>query len=151
MQECAAPAVTFGRSWGTFNLPQRIEIERKEGVVRKFSLVVAAGLILGGCTSVNTEIGPTNPVTGPANMRAKFLKEGFNLKVTHTRWQWMTDMDAMFEVCRRSIHEIADQISVEKGREIEPIDNDKIGMDYNRNDMAGTSTCIATYPVAYKQ
>jgi len=120
--------------------------------VLKFSLVVAAGLILSGCvpnTQLCDAIGPQADCAPQA--RAKFLEDGFNLKVTHTRYQWIADMNEMFRVCRNSIHVLADQVAVYKGKQIEPIDNDKIAMDYDRNYTAGTSTCVATYPVAYKK
>jgi hypothetical protein len=118
--------------------------------VLKFSLVVAAGLILGGCSDF-ARMYPDDPLLAPKDTRAKFLKDGFNLRVTHTRWQWLTNMDAMFEVCRASIHRTADEIAAEKGVQIEPIDDSKIALDYNRNDTDATSTCIASYPVAYKK
>ena len=115
----------------------------------KYSLVVVAALILGGCTQVCDAVGPDG--TCAPHMRAKFLKDGFNLKVTHTRYQWVTSIDDMTKVCRSSIHTLANRIAAEKGREIEPIDDAKLSMDYDRNHTAGTSTCVAKYPVAYKQ
>lgn len=115
----------------------------------KFSLIVASVLVLGGCTQFCEATGPIGDCAPHA--RAKFLEDGFNLKVTHTRYQWMADMNAMFKACRESIHVLADEVAQSKGKEIEPIDNDKITMDYDRNYTAGTSTCVATYPVAYKK
>lgn len=106
-------------------------------------------LAAGACQPASDEFGPVGP--NSPHVRAKMLKEGFNLKVTHERWQFKPDLDQMFEVCRESIHLQANRVAQAKGKEIEPIDNDRIQMDYDRDHGSGVSSCTATYPVAYKQ
>ena len=117
--------------------------------MRIVCLVFIAAFLLGACQSVSEDVGPVGPFA--PQMRAKMLKEGFNLKVTHERWQFKPDLDELFATCRNSIHYYADEIARSKGKEIEPIDNDKIVMDYDRNHSSGSSSCTASYPVAYKQ
>lgn len=117
--------------------------------MRIVCLLFAASFMLSGCFSMSEDIGPYGPFS--PDKRAKMLKEGFNLKVTHSRWQFKPDLDEMFAVCRNSIHVYAAQVSQAEGKEIQPIDNDKIDLGYDRDHGSGVSTCTATYPVAYKQ
>ena len=79
---------------------------------------------------------------------ARYL--GFNLKVTHEHWQFKPDLGKVMAVCRDSIYRYAPEIAATKEREIVPIDDSKISMSYNRNHSSGSSTCTATYAVAYK-
>lgn len=147
------------QSSGRTSIRRRVE----EGPVRTVCLLFATAILLGacepaqlpGCLSLGAceptadEYGPVGP--NAPKMRAKFLKEGFNLKVTHERWQFKPDLDELFTVCRNSIHHYAGEIATSKGKEIEPIDNDKIQMDYDRDHHSGVSSCTASYPVAYKK
>ncbi len=116
--------------------------------MRKLILLATALVTLGACTATYDVTGPYGPHA--PNYRAKFLKDGFNLKVTHENWQFKPDLDVVMARCRDSVHRYAPEIAATKDREIQPIDDSKISMSYNRNHNTGSSTCTATYAVAYK-
>lgn len=120
--------------------------------MRRLSLLIAVGSLLAACQPVcdDAVLGKIGGECAP-QVRAKYLKDGINLKVTHARYQFMPDLDEMFATCRASIHYYAEKSAEVKHKQIQPIDDSKITMTYDRDHSSGVSSCTATYPVAYKQ
>jgi hypothetical protein len=86
----------------------------------------------------------------PERVLANYNADGFELNLSHTRYQWVTEMEEVIAICRESIHKVAEQLAAAKGREIQPIDDSKISMSIKRDHSHGHSMCKASYDVAYK-
>ena len=118
--------------------------------MRKISLLVAACFALGACTQQLCDTWGPDPGCGPTKVYAYYEKEGFTLKLTHSRYQWVTDMHEIIASCERSIEHYGKKYAAAKGHEIESVDNSKSEMTYDRDSAAAVSSCSAVYDIAYK-
>ncbi len=118
----------------------------------KISVLATALLVLAGCSPAVTVCNDTSPdaLCAPKKVLANYGSDGFQLNLTHSRYQFITDMDELMATCRTSVGQVAEQLAMAKEREIQPIDSDKIAISIKRDHALGLSTCKATYNVAYK-
>jgi hypothetical protein len=120
--------------------------------VLKISLLATALFVLAACLPLQPVCEDTGPdgLCQPQRVLANYESDGFELNLTHSRYQWAANLDRMMAACRESIHQYAERLAAAKGHGIQAIDNDKIAVSIDRDHVWGVSTCKATYDVAYK-
>ncbi len=118
----------------------------------KISLLAATLFVLAACLPFQPVCDDTDNggLCAPPRVLANYESDGFELNLTHSRYQWVTNLDVLMATCRDSIHQYAERLAAAKGHGIQPIDNDKIAISIDRDHVLAVSTCKATYDVAYK-
>ncbi len=118
----------------------------------KISLLATTLFVLAACLPFQPVCDDTSPdgSCAPQRVLANYESDGFELNLTHSRYQWVTNLDVLMATCRDSIHQYAERLAAAKGHGIQPIDNDKIAISIDRDHVLAVSTCKATYDVAYK-
>lgn len=117
----------------------------------RIAYLAAACLTLAACAS---------PVTYTDKPMAAFDKDtdyaiedapgGFNLTIRYGRYQYLPEPGSIAVGCRVAFNNVAQGIAARKGREIQPVDEQKIQVSLGRNGISGVTSCSANAMVAWK-
>lgn len=78
-------------------------------------------------------------------------EDGFTIEVLYARYQFIPESDALAAACKSQLTAIAWDVAEQKGREIEPINEQRIRMSMGRNGLSGMTSCRASAVVKYKE
>jgi uncharacterized lipoprotein len=77
--------------------------------------------------------------------------DGFDLTVAYSRYQFIPESAAVATACRAALTSTAWEIAKKRGKEIQPVNEQRIKISMGRNGLAGITSCSATVPVEWKQ
>ncbi|WP_439684839.1 hypothetical protein MNJPNG_04855 [Cupriavidus oxalaticus] len=78
------------------------------------------------------------------------LPGGFTLTVNYSRYQFVPELSAVATACKATLTSIAHDLAAQKGRAIEPIDEQRIKLSMGRNGFTGMTSCSASAPVKWR-
>ena len=81
------------------------------------------------------------------------IEEGegsFKLFIVHSRYQFIPEISAVTDICRQQIMNMAYEHAEKQGREIYPINEQRIKLSNGRNAASGMTSCSALIDVKYK-
>jgi hypothetical protein len=101
-------------------------------------------VLLAGCAPKG--LAPYDPST---NYRADNTSSGFTLTIDYSRRSFLFEAEAMREACRNVFATVAQATASQRGRRIQPINEQQVEMRLQRNEVSNMTYCTATGPVAW--
>lgn len=118
----------------------------------KLIILIASLLLLGACA---TPVSHTNTPLATYDKDTEYgLEErpdGFGITVYYSRYQFIPESDAVATACKFALTSIAWELAEKKGKEIEPINEQRIRISMGRNGFSGITSCQAFTVVKWKQ
>jgi hypothetical protein len=109
--------------------------------------MVAAALT--GCATPSAQFpGAADKDT---TVRVEDRPGGFNLSISYSRYQFIPESAAVQAACKQALTAIAYDIADQRGRKIEPVNEQRIRLSFGRNGFTGTTSCEASVPVSWAQ
>ena len=76
--------------------------------------------------------------------------DGFAITVFYSRYQFVPESDAVATACKSQLTAIAWEHADNEGREIEPVNEQRIRISMGRNGLTGITSCQANAIVKWK-
>lgn len=76
--------------------------------------------------------------------------DGFGITVYYSRYQFIPESDAVAIACKSALTAIAWEVSEKRGREMEPINEQRIRVSMGRNGLSGITSCQASAVAKWK-
>jgi hypothetical protein len=119
--------------------------------MKRIVLLLGAMLLLTGCA---TPISHTNMPLSTYDKDTEYgieeRADGFGITVYYSRYQFIPESTAVATACKSQLTAIAWEYSDKSGREIEPINEQRIRISMGRNGVTGITSCQAFGIVKWK-
>jgi hypothetical protein len=117
----------------------------------KRALPLCLLLALGACTTPADVSRPLDAGKGnDAKIKIADTKNGFTVDVRYSRYQFIPESSALLEACRSIVTARAFEEASNRGREIEPINEQSIRISTGRNGLLGLTSCRAFAEARWK-
>jgi hypothetical protein len=114
----------------------------------KSILLLVSLLLLTACA---TPVSHTNIPLATYDKDTKYgieeRPDGFAITVYYSRYQFIPESDVVATGCKSALTSIAWEVAEKKGRQIEPINEQRIRISMGRNGFTGITSCSA-YAIA---
>jgi len=114
----------------------------------KLPILIASSLFLWGCAA---PVSPINTARSTYDKDTEYRVEkqnhGFGLTVYYSRYQFISENDAVAQACKNQLTAIAWEHSNKMGNKIMPVDKQLIGISMGRNDLTNITSCQADVTV----
>lgn len=77
--------------------------------------------------------------------------DGFVITIYYSRYQLIPESDAVATACKSALTSIAWEVAEKKGKQIEPINEQRIRISMGRNGLSGITSCQAFALAKWKQ
>lgn len=77
--------------------------------------------------------------------------DGFEITVYYSRYQFIPESDAVATACKSALTSIAWEVADKKGKQIDPINEQRIRISMGRNGLSGITSCQAFAVAKWKQ
>jgi len=115
-----------------------------------FSLLIT--LVVYGCaTPVSYTQSPMVTYDKDTKYAVDPREDGFSITVFYSRYQFIPESDAVAVACRSSLTALAYEYADKKGRQIQPINEQRIKISMGRNGLTGITSCSATAIVQWQK
>lgn len=115
-------------------------------------LIVSAFVALTGCTH---PADVSHPLTEVADKNARYtiknISDGFTVEVRYSRYQFVPETSALLVACRSLVTARAYDEAKNRGREIEPINEQTIRVSTGRNIIKARTACRAFAEAHFKR
>jgi hypothetical protein len=119
--------------------------------IRLLGVVIWWVAIAGGCTQpLQYSSGEMIHYDRDTEYHIDESDNRFVVTVNYSRYQFIPESDAVAMACKSTLINIAHDQAEKKGREIEPIDEQRIRISMGRNGLTGITSCSATVSVKWK-
>lgn len=109
--------------------------------------LIAAALAVGCATpSPQNEPGDKN-----AAHAVKETPEGFLISISYSRYQFVPESAAVMAACKQALTAAAYDVAAQRGRDIEPINEQRIRLSMGRNGFTGITSCEGSASAAWKK
>lgn len=106
---------------------------------------VAAGL--AGCATPSAQApGTTDKDTA---VRIDERPDGFNVSISYSRYQFIPESVAVQAACKQALTATAYDVADQRGKKIEPVNEQRIRISMGRNGLTGITSCEASVPVSW--
>jgi hypothetical protein len=116
------------------------------------ALLVAMAVLPPGCATPDRYTDA--PMTS-GGKNSKYVIEdsdnGFRITVNYSRYQFISESNAVAISCRQELTSLAHEYGDEKSRSIDPVNPDRIKISMGRNGFSGITSCAATAPVRWAE
>ena len=118
----------------------------------RINIVLFAASALSACTH---PADVSQPLTEVPDKNAKFKLQdtptGFTVEVRYSRYQFVPEMSALLTACRSLVTSRAYDEAKQRGREIEPINEQTIRVSTGRNIINARTACRAFAEANWKR
>lgn len=76
--------------------------------------------------------------------------DGFGITIYYSRYQFIPESDALAAACKSALTSIAWEVAEKKGKQIDPINEQRIRISLGRNGLSGITSCQAFAVVKWK-
>lgn len=122
-----------------------------KGVPMKFTILMTLSLLLAGCA---TPVSHTNVSLSTYDKDTEYgiekRDDGFGVTVYYSRYQFIPESDAVATACKSQLTAIAWEHSDKTGKEIQPVNEQRIRISMGRNGLSGITSCQANAVVKWK-
>lgn len=116
------------------------------------TLVLSTVLALAACTHPADVSRPLTEVEDKnAHFTVKDTPTGFSVEVRYSRYQFVPEMSALLVSCRSLVTSRANDEAKNRGREIEPINEQTIRVSTGRNIIKARTACRAFAEATWKR
>lgn len=117
----------------------------------KFLGVLLFVMMLTGCaTPVSHTNIPLSTYDKDTEYGVEKRDNGFAITVFYSRYQFIPESDAVATACKSQLTAIAWEHADNEGREIEPVNEQRIRISMGRNELTGITSCQANAIVKWK-
>ena len=118
--------------------------------MKNIALLMTA-LALAGCTTpaIQTDM-PMTQLDKNTQYAVVDRPDGFDLTVAYSRYQFIPESEAVSTACKAALTSTAWDIAKKRGKEIVPLNEQRIKISMGRNGLAGITSCSASVPVEWK-
>jgi hypothetical protein len=106
--------------------------------------------LLAGCATPIQQGGEKTAVDRDTRYSVEEHADGFSLAVHYDRYQFIPETSAVMAACRSNLLALAHDVAQKKGREIRPVNEQRIRISAGRNGLTGITSCEASVPVQWK-
>lgn len=118
----------------------------------KALILLSVILLFAGCA---TPVGHTNIPLVTYDKDTEYgiedQPDGFGITVYYSRYQFIPESSAVATACKSALTSLAWEVAEKKGKEIEPINEQRIRISMGRNGLSGITSCQAFAVVKWKQ
>ncbi|MGG7095291.1 hypothetical protein ACN0IJ_16905 [Shewanella indica] len=108
-------------------------------------------MMLTGCaTPVSHTNIPLSTYDKDTEYGVEKRDNGFAITVFYSRYQFIPESDAVATACKSQLTAIAWEHADNEGREIEPVNEQRIRISMGRNGLTGITSCQANAIVKWK-
>lgn len=111
------------------------------------ALLVSTSLLVGCASPVRHSNVPLSPYDKDTEYGLEERPDGFGITVYYSRYQFIPESEAVATACKSALTSIAWEIAEKRGKEIEPINEQRIRVSMGRNGLTGITSCSA-YTIA---
>ena len=119
--------------------------------MKQIFLIIILTITASSCA---TPVGHTNVALNTYDKDTEYAveprKNGFSITVYYTRYQFIPESDAVATACKSQLTAIAWEYAENLGREIEPVNEQRIRISMGRNGLSGITSCQANGIVNWK-
>ena len=117
----------------------------------KLKLFILLSLLLTGCaTPVSHTNIPLTTYDKDTEYGIESREDGFSITVYYSRYQFIPESDALAVACKSQLTAIAWEHADNKGKQIEPVNEQRIRISLGRNGLSGITSCQANAVVKWK-
>ncbi len=117
-----------------------------------FLLLICSAFVFSSCA---TPVSHTNKPMQTYDKDTEYVIEeadnGFGVTIYYSRYQFIPESDAVAMACKSNLTAIAWEVSDQRGKEIEPINEQRIRLSMGRNGFSGITSCQASAKVFWKE
>jgi hypothetical protein len=108
-------------------------------------------MLLAGCaTPVSHTNIPLSTYDKDTEYGIEKREDGFSITVFYSRYQFIPESDAVATACKSQLTAIAWEHADNEGREIEPVNEQRIRISMGRNGLTGITSCQANAVAKWK-
>ena len=114
-----------------------------------FALILSL-LFIGCATPLNHTNIPLSTYDKDTEYGVEEREDGFGITVYYSRYQFIPESGAVATACKSQITAIAWEHSDNVGKEIEPVNEQRIRISMGRNGLTGITSCQANAIIKWK-
>jgi len=118
---------------------------------RSFILILGFLMIFACATPVSHTNIPLSTYDKDTEYGIEQREDGFGITVYYSRYQFIPESDAVTVACKSQLTSIAWEYADKVGKEIEPINEQRIRISMGRNGFTGITSCQAFALVKWKE
>lgn len=108
-------------------------------------LLATSAIIVAGCASpLAYTTAPLVQLDRDTSYSVEDRPTGFSLTILYDRYQFIPESTAVAAACKSAITALAHTLAERKGRQIAPLDEQRIQLSMGRNGFTGITSCSAT-------
>lgn len=108
-------------------------------------------ILLSGCaTPVSHTNMPLSTYDKDTEYGIEKRDDGFSITVYYSRYQFIPESDAVATACKSQLTAIAWEHADNNGRDIEPVNEQRIRISMGRNGLTGITSCQANAVAKWK-
>lgn len=115
------------------------------------ALLLLSVLLCGCATPVSHTNVPLSTYDRDTEYGVEESSDGFGITVYYSRYQFLPESDVVAIACKSALTSIAWEYSEKKGRQIEPINEQRIRISMGRNGVLGITSCQAFAVAKWKR
>ena len=109
--------------------------------------MVAIAVGLGGCATPSAQT--PGVIDKDATVKVDERPDGFNVSISYSRYQFIPESVAVQAACRQALTATAYDVADQRGKKIEPVNEQRIRISMGRNGLTGITSCEASVPVSW--
>ncbi len=120
--------------------------------MKKYILYISLLILMAGCAKpVSYTDLPMTIYDKDTKYSIMERKDGFTLTVSYSRYQFIPESASVATACKSQLTAIAWEHSDKLGKEINPINEQRIKISMGRNGVVGITSCQANVNVKWKK
>ena len=124
---------------------------RENSGMKLFGRIFACALLAGCATPVSHTNIPLSTYDKDTEYGIEERDDGFAITVYYSRYQFIPESAAVAIACKSQLTTIAWEHSDSVGKEIEPVNEQRIRISMGRNGFTGITSCQANAVVKWKK
>jgi len=119
--------------------------------MKRFLTLLLAVSISGCATPVSHTNIPLSTFDKDTEYAIENRENGFGVTVYYSRYQFIPESSAVATACKSQLTAIAWEYSENKGKIIEPVNEQRIRISMGRNGFSGITSCQANVVVGWRE
>jgi hypothetical protein len=119
--------------------------------MRSITILLLSALLAACATPVSHTSIPLSTYDKNTEYGLEDRADGFGITVYYSRYQFIPESDAVATACKSALTSIAWEFADKKGKQIEPVNEQRIKISMGRNGLYGITSCQAFAVAKWKQ
>lgn len=114
-------------------------------------LCILMAMLSGCATPVSHTNIPLSTYDKDTEYGIEERSDGFGITVYYSRYQFFPESDALAIACKSALTSVAWEIAEKRGKQIEPLNEQRIRISMGRNGISGITSCQAFAVAKWKE